>query len=92
MKHRLLIALELVLSKQGGDEIPVGFVHDEIRKQRYCGAVTEADLLELLEELTDQGLYEAMVGDDGKITGSSLIWKSSEHPSLDDPSSNPILL
>ena len=92
MNHRLLITLELVLSKQGGDEIPVYSIHDEIRKQRYCGEVAESDLLAILEELTDQGLYEAILGEDGKITGSSLIWKSSEHPSIDDPSPNPILL
>lgn len=92
MNHRLLVSLELVLSKQGGDEIPLDLVLDEIRKLRYCAEVSESELINLLNELTEQGLYDALLDEEGRITGSSLIWKSEGHPSIDDPEIKPILL
>ena len=92
MKHRLLTTLEFVLSEQGADEIPICFVHEKIRKQRYCGEVSESDLVDLLKELIDQDLFEASCDDAGEITGSSLVWKSGEHPSIENTDSKPILL
>jgi hypothetical protein len=92
MNHRLLVSLELVLSNQGGDEIPVCFVLEKIRKLPGCAEVSESELISLLDELTEQGLYEAMLADDGGLTGSSLIWKSESHPSIADFDQNPILL
>ena len=92
MKHRLLISLEAVLADQGGDEIPLWEVLDKIRQLRYCAEVSELELVGLVDELTEQELYEAMLNADGHIDMSSLIWKSEGHPTMDDPDNKPILL
>ena len=90
MNHRLLVSLEFVFSKKGGDEFPVWTIHDEIRRLRYCADVSEAELIDLLNQLIDKDLYEGPPAEEMK--GSSLVWKSCEHPSLDKADEKPIHL
>lgn len=81
--NRIICALEVALKDAACNELPVWQIVERIQGLRCCEAIPCKDILEVLQLLVDEGLYDAFgVEPNDEMREDALIARSPYHPSV----------
>ncbi len=88
-RNAVICGIEYALRDEGCNEMPLGWLYSQVKETRGNFDVSFNDLVAIVRELVNDGLFEVF-GEDSDLSENSLVARSQTHPSV--PYGGPIHL